>query len=207
MTLKLENNAVSNLASPITSVETTLTVMPGEGARFPSLTAGQWFPLTLVDVTGKIEIVKCTARTDDTFTITRGQEGTAQGDFAAGSRVELRATRDVYDTFVAKDSTATTGAALIPAGTEAQRPANEAPGMFRFNSDIGKFEGRNNAGWGSVGGGATGGGADEVFILNSQLVTEDFAIPAGKNAGTFGPIEIAAGVTVEVPPGSTWTVV
>jgi hypothetical protein len=28
-----------------------------------------------------------------------------------------------------------------------------------------------------------------------------------RNAGTFGPITVASGVTVTVPPGGVWTVV
>lgn len=51
--------------------------------------------------------------------------------------------------------TASTGAALIPTGTTAQQPASPAAGMFRFNSQISKFEGHNGTTWGSIGGGAT----------------------------------------------------
>ena len=58
-----------------------------------------------------------------------------------------------------------------------------------------------------IGGGAKGGGANKAFYLNDQIITEDYLIPTGQNAGTFGPIEVAAGATVEVPSGSTWTVV
>ena len=54
------------------------------------------------------------------------------------------------DAKVAK--TGDTGAALIPVGTEAQRPT-PAAGQLRFNSDEGTFEGYNGTEWGSVGGG------------------------------------------------------
>jgi hypothetical protein len=99
-----------------------------------------------------------------------------------------------------------TGAANVPFGTTAQRPT-AATGLFRFNSDLGKFEGYNGSAWGSVGGGATGGSADEIFFENGQTITTNYTITAGKNAGTFGPITINSGVTVTVPSGSTWTVV
>lgn len=57
------------------------------------------------------------------------------------------------------------------------------------------------------GGGATGGGADQVFFENDLTVTSDYTIPATKNAGTFGPVEIASGVTVTIPSTSVWSVV
>lgn len=53
-------------------------------------------------------------------------------------------------TLVAKDSS--TGAANIPTGTEAQRPATPTAGMLRFNNDVDKFEGYNGTAWGSIGG-------------------------------------------------------
>jgi hypothetical protein len=57
-------------------------------------------------------------------------------------------------------------------------------------------------------GGATGGGGgDQIFFLNDQNVTTNYAIPAGKNAMTAGPVTIDSGVTVTVPAGSAWTVV
>lgn len=54
---------------------------------------------------------------------------------------------------------------------------------------------------------ASGNGGDEVFHLNGQTVTADYTIPAGQNAGSFGPITINSGVTVTVPSGSVWTIV
>ena len=56
-------------------------------------------------------------------------------------------------------------------------------------------------------GGATGGGTDAIFWENGQTITTDYAITAGKNAGTFGAVVIADGVVVTIPDNSTWTVV
>jgi hypothetical protein len=58
-----------------------------------------------------------------------------------------------------------------------------------------------------TGGGATGGGSDQIFYENGQTVNTSYSITAGKNAGTFGPVTVASGVTVTVPTGSTWSVV
>ena len=57
------------------------------------------------------------------------------------------------------------------------------------------------------GGGATGGGTDKAFFENDQTITTNYTITAGKNAMTAGPVTINSGVTVQVPSGSTWTVV
>ena len=57
------------------------------------------------------------------------------------------------------------------------------------------------------GAGAKGGGGDNVFWQNDQVVTTDYTITAGQNAGTFGPVTVDSGATVTVPSGSTWSVV
>lgn len=107
-------------------------------------------------------------------------------------------------TTVTKDSN--TGAANLPTGTTAQRPASPLGGMFRFNSDLFRFEGYQGSSWGSLGG-ATGGGSDAAFYLNDNTINNDYTIPSGQNAGTFGPVTIASGKTVTVSSGSTWSIV
>tara|TARA_R100000353_G_scaffold133354_2_gene94560 strand:+ start:15 stop:836 length:822 start_codon:yes stop_codon:yes gene_type:complete len=63
-------------------------------------------------------------------------------------------------------------------------------------------------GWGRAGGAeGAAGSSDEVFWENDQVITASYAITNGKNAGSFGPIEIQSGVTVTVGAGETWTVV
>jgi hypothetical protein len=103
--------------------------------------------------------------------------------------------------------TSTTGAAVIPAGTEVERDGTPLAGYFRFNVDVAKFEGYNGTAWGAVGGGATGGGNDEIFIENGQEVTANYTIPATRNAMTTGPIDILAGVTVTVSTGARWVII
>jgi hypothetical protein len=56
-------------------------------------------------------------------------------------------------------------------------------------------------------GGATGAGTDAIFFLNDQTVNTSYTIPTLRNAGTFGPVTVAPGVIVTVPPGGVWTVV
>ena len=92
------NNAYSTLASGIASGDTTLTVGAGHGARFPSISGGDWTFITLQNSSNAIEIVKVTARSTDTFTIVRAQEGTTAAAWAAADTVELRFTARVVTT-------------------------------------------------------------------------------------------------------------
>lgn len=92
MSVVIANNAKSTLAAGISDTATQLTLQNGDGTKFPSLTAGQWFPLTLVKVDSSFEIVRATARSADTITIQRGQENTTPLTFSAGDKVELRLT-------------------------------------------------------------------------------------------------------------------
>ena len=96
----------------------------------------------------------------------------------------------------------------IPVGTNAQQPGQSgqpaaAAGQFRYNSDLGQFEGYTTS-WGAIGGGAgaTGGGTDEVFLETGQNITENYQLSAGKNAITVSPT-INTGKEVVVPNGAT----
>lgn len=108
-------------------------------------------------------------------------------------------------TVVAK--TSSTGSAVLPTGTDAQRDGSPAAGYIRFNTDQGSFEGYNGTAWSAVGGGATGGGSDAVFVENDQVVTTNYTIPSGKNAMSTGPVTVNSGVTVTVSTGSRYVVI
>lgn len=86
------NNAVGTLAAAYSAAATAITLTAGQGLLFPSPGAGQFFAITIVDPTNQIEIVYCTARTADTFTVQRGQEGTTPRALGAGEKVEHRLT-------------------------------------------------------------------------------------------------------------------
>ena len=113
------------------------------------------------------------------------------------------ATKSDTATTVTKDTA--TGAANLPSGTTAQRPANGA-GKFRFNSTLGRFEGNNGTIWGSVGG-ATGGGPDAIFYEGDITMTTDYTVTTNRNAMAPGPLTIAPGATLTIPAGSTVTIV
>lgn len=112
MVAKLANNASSTLASAINNSVTTVSIASGDASKFPALAAGEWFPLTVVDASGNIEVMRVTARSSATLTVVRGQEGTTARAFAAGSKCDLRLTAAAaVAPALATDATAVTQAA------------------------------------------------------------------------------------------------
>lgn len=91
------NNATSTLSAGITNVATSLTVSTGQGARFPAISGSDYFYATLINNSGTIEIVRVTARSGDTLTIVRAQDGTTAAAWNAGDRIELRVTKAMLD--------------------------------------------------------------------------------------------------------------
>ena len=92
--IKFTNNASTQTVKSVSSVDTTITVAENEAAIFPRLESGDYFLLTLMDINGQHEIVKCTSRTDSVFTVVRAQEGTTAKTFPVGTLLELRLTAE-----------------------------------------------------------------------------------------------------------------
>jgi hypothetical protein len=131
MAAKVTNNAYGTLSASITNTATTLTLNSGEGARFPALGAGDYFYATLVDTSNNLEIVKVTARSVDSMTIVRAQDGTTAKSYALNDRLELRPVAALFNekvdletvTTVARGGTGkntlTTNSLLVGNGTTA----------------------------------------------------------------------------------------
>lgn len=94
MGVKFKNNAASTLDTAISAADVGLTVAFGDGTLFPAAGSGDYFYMTIQtsadDATH--EIVKVTARSGDSMTIVRAQEGTTARAFTAGALCELRIT-------------------------------------------------------------------------------------------------------------------
>ena len=116
-------------------------------------------------------------------------------NFAAGNK-------DVFNTFPAYAAqhmlmmSGTTGSAIIPAGTTAQRDASPLFGYTRTNTDLNRLEWWNNSNWVQAGGGATGGGTDGVFVENDVVVTQSYTIGQGA---------YVAGVTMTIATPAVFT--
>lgn len=95
------NNASTTIISALNTTDTSVVVATGTGSKFPSPTGGNYFYVTLSDVAGLYEIVKCTARTADTLTIVRAQDNTAALAWLAGSYLDLRITAAAFSAAMA----------------------------------------------------------------------------------------------------------
>jgi hypothetical protein len=82
----------------------TIVLAGGQGALFPNPTGAQFFYATIIDDSNNIEIVKCTARSTDTLTVVRAQDGTSARSFSAADRVELRPCKAIHDNYPQLDT-------------------------------------------------------------------------------------------------------
>lgn len=104
--------------------------------------------------------------------------------------------------------TSSTGSAIIPSGTSAQRDGSPVEGMIRYNTDLVQYESYLNGNWAPLGSGQTLGNAlTKAIFYNANTISENITIQTGTNGGTFGPVTISDGFTVTVSEGSTWSIV
>lgn len=209
MPIKLANNATSTIATAINASDVGVVLATGDGAKFPTLAAGEYFYITFESTGGTYEIAKATARAGDSLTIVRAQEGTTAQSFAAGSRVELRVTVqgvedliDDYDDALRADLAASGGAALIgntPAGTIAATTVQGA--LNEIVSDLAASSGTSLVGHIQSGSGATARTVQAK--LRETVSVKDFgAVGDGVADDTTAFINaIAASDSVYVPEG------
>lgn len=89
------NYAISQITANITAVATSFSVTPLDGGKFQAPSVGDYELLTLTDGVNW-EIVRCTSRTVDTFTVERAYEGVAQA-WDSGTIVKSTVTKDTMD--------------------------------------------------------------------------------------------------------------
>ena len=132
MAIKFTNNATATLAASISTSSTSLTVTTGHGALFPTLASGDHFYATLVDSSNNIELVKITARSGDTLTAIRAQEGTTARAYLAADKLELRVTAAALTNFATQDGPNTFSAANTFSGTIGSSGTNTFSGTNSF---------------------------------------------------------------------------
>lgn len=189
------NNAATTLASSITDVATSLTVASGKGALFPTISGSDYFYATLANTSGAVEIVKVTARSTDTFTIVRGQDGTSGVAWNTGDKVELRATaagltamaqtaNNLSD--LASASTARTNLGLGTIATQAASSVSITGGSITGITDLAVADGGTGASTLTSGGYLKGAG--------TSAITSQTGIPAGDiTSGTVGTARLGSG--------------
>jgi len=96
--LQFANNALSALASPITSADTTIYLQAGTGSLFPTPTSGQVFLATIYNSSStSYEIVLVTARSGDTVTVVRAQENTTAQTWLTGNSFGMYPTKGTME--------------------------------------------------------------------------------------------------------------
>jgi len=162
---------------------------------------------TSADVTDATNVTVAGALMDSEVTNLAQVKAFDTTDYATAAQGTLADSANQPATTVAK--TSSTGSAVMPTGTTAQRDVSPTTGNLRFNSTDTSFEGYDGSAWGAIGGGggASGGGSDAIFYENGQNVTTDYTIVATNNAMSTGPITIDSGVTVTVSSGARYVVI
>jgi hypothetical protein len=180
ITLSLPRNGSAGMLGPLTLIGNAVSPLQAVPLQQVQSISGNFVPLSGGTLTGQLKGITPVAPED----LTR---------------------KDYVDTKVAQ--TAPTGAAVIPSGTDAQRPVG-VNGYFRYNNEQGLFEGFTPSGWGQVGGGQMYGKAQvKAIFYNANTIAENIDVVAGQNGLTAGPVTVENGFAVTVANGSVWTVV
>lgn len=161
------DNARSTLATGIGPAAVSVTVAPGDGAKFPNPGVGQQFALTLNDQSTRLqyEVVYCTARSVDVLTIVRGQEGTTPqtwviGDYCwngptSGQMEALLQTVHMTDRSIAPQflSTVVDGVLDVTGAVSTSSTLTTGGAIAANSGNIVAFAGRLRAGFGATGSG------------------------------------------------------
>lgn len=131
MSALFKNNATALLAASISTSGTTLVLAAGTGIKFPVLTGSDFFYGTIYDAAGNYEIVKVTARSADSLTVVRAQEGTVALAFSSGDAFAQRVTAATLNDFVQKSSDQTlTGVNTFEGNTVFSAPVSGTSATF-----------------------------------------------------------------------------
>jgi hypothetical protein len=97
----IRDNKSGTLLTAITATQTTLTLNTGQGASFP---AAPFY------ISCDYEVMICTAKVGDVFTVTRGADNTIAAIHAAGSLVEMRSVAALWNDLAAAINAIESGA-------------------------------------------------------------------------------------------------
>ena len=112
MAVKFSNNAKTTITGSLTTSATSVSVT--DASNFPTLGAGDYTYATLAEAStpANFEIVKVTAISSNTLTVTRAQQGTTARSFAASDLCELRVTAGLMEEAIDEKTTADEATAL-----------------------------------------------------------------------------------------------
>jgi hypothetical protein len=207
MGLKVTNNAYGTLNAGITTSSTTIVLNAGEGSRFPTLSAGDYFYATLIDTTNNLEIVKVTARSTDTMTVVRAQDGTTARAFSTNDRFELRPTAALFNEKAnANEYLPLTGGTLTG---NLVAPSADILGNMRLGDGIQTEQDirvvTSNGDW-QIGGNASGPSGTRRFYIYDGLssIYAAFVDSAGRFSTPYQPAFEAYRNSSQSLSASTW---
>jgi len=177
------NNVDTTLAATLSDVATSATLTDGSGLNSP--TGGNFELLTLI-AAGLVEVVKVTARSSNTITITRAQEGTTAQTWAAGTRVFAGVTAGTLEALLQNQATGLNSIALGASSSASGLSATAygrgawannnqaiAVGYNAFADADDTLATRADVGFGAVGAMAVG----ETTVITSRTM-QTAAVPA-----------------------------
>src|SRR5208283_2900644 len=169
------DRAGSTIAGGISNTSTSVNLQAGGGTLFPNPSSPNFFAATFIDAaTGLLEeIVWCTARSTDTLTIIRGQEGSTAKSWNAGDLFQKLLTSGDMNSMLQKNQLLTSaGTYYVNGGTGNDAWTGTSPTFISGN--VGPF--------------ATMQGAVNTIgpLLSSAVVTINVA------AGTYAGVGIGA---------------
>jgi hypothetical protein len=193
-------NALSGISSPATTVDGDIWISTSNRLAYKS--NGNFYTPASISIANAFTSTQIVDVTSASTALRVTQRGTGEA-----LRVEDETTPDA--TAFVISNTGRVGIGVTPDATVSLSVDTTGikfgDGTIQTTASIAGATGATGAS-GSPGG-ATGAGTDAIFFLNDLIVNTSYSIPVSKNAGTFGPVTVASGVVVTVPPGSVWTVV
>lgn len=124
MSYKVKNNVFAELALDAPATATQLTLVAGQGVRFPILGVDDWCYATLQNPANQKEIVRVTLVDGDVLTCVRGVDDTVARDFVAGDRIDMRPVAALFNEYSSSVTGALNAAAAAQAASDAA--ANKA---------------------------------------------------------------------------------
>ena len=100
------------------------------------------------------------------------------------------------------DETASTGSAVVPSGTTAQRDVSPNAGYLRFNTTDSSFEGYDGSAWGAIGGGTNYSVASDEFDGDGSTT----AFTLSRASSTNAAFVALNGIVQEGGIGKSYTV-
>ena len=186
-TLTVSSESVFNGATSNLSITTLRTNLDSGNTNI----SGQLTTTGLSSFTGNVEFT-------DTITGNVSMTGTLSPANISGATATFSGNTEFNDHL-----SFPSGTLVVPVGNTAVRPT-PAEGMFRFNTDLGEFEGYDGSIWGLIGGG--GGLAATVVNSNTNAAAEGFYF-TDSSGGSFNvtlPTLPDAGDVIKLA-GKSWS--